>query len=81
LNVTTLRETLQRLESEGRGDCDLYVTPTLRLSDASHRPGGGVVIGFDKVDHPVEAVDDGFCQPEDSAIIFLEFGLPAAHAG
>ncbi|GAA0951557.1 hypothetical protein Vau01_035860 [Virgisporangium aurantiacum] len=44
--------------------------PNLRLSNAIHRPGDGVVIGFDKIDHPVEAVDDGFCQPEDSAIIF-----------
>jgi hypothetical protein len=78
VNVTTLRETLQRLEDDGRGDCDLYVTPNSRLCDASHRPGDGVVVGFDNADHPVEAVDDGFNRPEDSAIIFLNFGLPAA---
>ena len=78
MNVTTLRETLQRLEREGRGNCDLYVTPSLQLCEASHRPGDGVVVGFDQADHPVEAVDDGFNRPEDSAIIFLNFGLPSA---
>lgn len=75
MKVSVLREELQRLEREGRGDSDLYVTPTMGLCAARHRPGEGVVVGFDFSDHPVEAIDDSFCQPEDATVVFLEFGI------
>jgi hypothetical protein len=76
MKVSALLEKLQRLETEGRGECDLYVTPTTELCNVSHRPGNGIVVGFDGGDHPVEAVDDVVYQPEDSDAIFLEFGIP-----
>lgn len=76
MKVSALLEKLQRLETEGRGDCDLYVTPTTRLCEVSHRPGDGIVVGFDFGDHPVEAVDDAVYQPEDSDAVFLQFGIP-----
>jgi hypothetical protein len=76
MKVSALLETLQRLQDEGRGDSDLFVTPTMELCNVSHRPGAGTVVGFDSVDYPVESVDDMINQPEDSDAIFLEFGLP-----
>ena len=76
MKLRALREKLQRLETEGRGECDLYVTPTTELCQVSHRPGAGVVVGFDSGDHPVEAVDDAIYQPEDDDVVFLEFGMP-----
>lgn len=76
MKVSALLEKLQRLQTEGRGECALYVTPTTELCSVSHRPGDGIVVGFDSGDHPVEAVDDIVHQPEDSDVIFLQFGLP-----
>jgi hypothetical protein len=76
VNVRALREKLELLENEGRGDSVLYVGPTIELCNVSHRPGDGVVVGFDDADHPIEAVDDSFCALEDSAFIFLKFGPP-----
>jgi hypothetical protein len=76
MKVSALRKKLQRLETEGRGECDLYVTPTTELCQVSHRPGAGIVVGFDSDDHPVEAVDDTIYQPEDSDAVFLQFGMP-----
>jgi len=76
MKVSALLEKLQRLQTEGRGECDLYVTPTTELCNVSHRPGDGIVVGFDSSDHPVEAVNDAVYQPEDSDAIFLEFGIP-----
>ena len=80
LMVTTLREHLQRLESEGRGHCTLYAFPTRALQDASHQPGHGTLVGFDDSDYPIEAIDESFTQPEDADIIFLEFGMPKQKA-
>ncbi|GAA0923278.1 hypothetical protein [Virgisporangium aurantiacum] len=76
MKVSVLLEKLQRLETEGRGQCDLYVTPTIELCHVSHRPGNGIVVEFDSSDYPVEAVDDTYSQPEDADIVFLTFGMP-----
>ena len=80
LVVTTLREHLQRLEAEGRGNCTLYAFPTRALQDVSFRPGHGTVVGFDDADYPIEGVDESFTQPEDAEIIFIEFGMPRQKA-
>ena len=77
MKVGALLERLRRLEAEGRGACDLYVVPTRELCQVSHRPGDGVVVGFDLGDHPVEKVDDIINHPEDADAVFLEFGAPA----
>ena len=76
MKVSTLREELERLESQGRGGCDLYVIPTVELHAVSHRPGYGVVVGFEDIDHPLERIDDVIYQPGDDDAIFLEFGKP-----
>ena len=76
MKVTTLREALEHLEVQGRGDCSLYAFPARKLLEVSHRPGLGVVVGFDDDDYPVEAINDTFTRPEDAAVIFLEFGIP-----
>ncbi|GAA0937828.1 hypothetical protein [Virgisporangium aurantiacum] len=81
MKVTMLREELERLEQQGRGDCRLYVFPTRQLQDVSHRPGHGTIVGFDDGDFPIEAVDESFTQPEDAEIIFLEFGMSDQETG
>lgn len=77
MNVTALREELQRLEADGLGEFHLFITPMNDLADRNHRPSqAGVVINFDGGDYPVESVHSEYGEPEDAGYVFLEFGEP-----